>query len=157
MPRGPVPKPREQRVRPGKPPSPDVVAVDGNTYGPALPAGRDWPVETLAWWETWRTCAQASRFCDTDWVYLLDTALLHARLWSGDVSVSSELRLRTAKFGATLEDRLRLRFAVAEPGGGVTSGTPGDGAGRRRAVPSAAERRARLLQAVPQHAEGNDG
>jgi hypothetical protein len=36
-------------------------------------------------------------------------------LWSGNGSVAAELRLRVAKFGATPEDRLRLRMQIAEP------------------------------------------
>jgi hypothetical protein len=52
---------------------------------------------------------------DTDWDFLLDTALLHARYWEGDEKVAAELRLRVAKFGATPEDRARLRMSVGEP------------------------------------------
>lgn len=50
----------------------------------------------------------------TDWDFLLDTALLHAELWSGNRSVAAELRLRVAKFGATPEDRARLRIQVGD-------------------------------------------
>lgn len=52
---------------------------------------------------------------ETDWCFLLDTAVLHAEFWLGDRSVAGELRLRAAKFGATPEDRARLRIAVGEP------------------------------------------
>lgn len=116
--RGPAPKPEGERRRRNKPPVPTtVVAGDGQVRGPELPdvleAG--WPAPTKVWWETWRSCAQASTFTDTDWSFLLDTALLHARLWSGDGSAAAELRLRVAKFGATPEDRLRLRMSIEEP------------------------------------------
>jgi hypothetical protein len=93
------------------------VAADGELRGPELPdcleAG--WPAPTRSWWETWRGSAQASTFTATDWDFLLDTALLHARFWMGDQSVAAELRLRVAKFGATPEDRMRLRLSIGEP------------------------------------------
>lgn len=48
-----------------------------------------------------------------DWAELRDTAVLHGLYWSGDVKLAGELRLRTAKFGATAEDRARLRIQYA--------------------------------------------
>src|SRR5699024_12788680 len=58
---------------------------------------------------------QAEHFGSTDWSFLLDTAILHANLWvNGDTTVLPELRLRVAKFGATPEDRARLRMQFAE-------------------------------------------
>ena len=80
------------------------------------PDSFDWPAATREWWRTWRTSAQASKFTETDWLFLLDTAVLHAEFWLGDPSVAGELRLRVAKFGATPEDRARLRLQVGEPG-----------------------------------------
>lgn len=70
---------------------------------------------TLAWWETWRRSPQAATFTATDWDFLVDTALLHARFWAGDEKVAAELRLRVAKFGATPEDRARLRMQLGDP------------------------------------------
>jgi hypothetical protein len=91
------------------------LVVDDEIRGPELPGGIDWPVVTLAWWETWRRSAQAAAFTATDWDFMVDTALLHARFWAGDEKVAGELRLRVAKFGATPEDRLRLRMQIGEP------------------------------------------
>jgi hypothetical protein len=88
---------------------------DEQVRGPDLPGGIEWPVVTLAWWETWRRSPQAAAFTDTDWDFLVDTALLHARFWAGDEKVAGELRLRVAKFGATPEDRARLRMQVGDP------------------------------------------
>jgi hypothetical protein len=62
----------------------------------------------------WARSPQSELFTESDWSELLDTALLHARLWRGEVSVASELRLRVAKFGATPEDRARLRIQFAQ-------------------------------------------
>jgi hypothetical protein len=129
-----------ERRRRNKPEPVAVVRADGRVYGPELPDVYEWPAATLAWWETWRRCAQASTFTDTDWSFMVDTAVLHAEFWLGNRSVAAELRLRVAKFGATPEDRARLRLQVGEPD--------------EVAVPSrlktkgAADRRGRLLRAV---------
>lgn len=112
---GPAPKGAAQRRRRNKTAPVTVVVADGKVYGPDLPDSYDWPDATLKWWQTWRTTAQAARFTETDWSFLIDTAVLHAEFWLGNRSVAAELRLRAAKFGATPEDRARLRLQVGEP------------------------------------------
>lgn len=79
----------------------------------ALPGGDEWPKETLAWWDNWGEQPQAAEFSATDWDALAEAAVLHARFWQGDLKVAAELRLRVAKFGATAEDRARLRIQFA--------------------------------------------
>lgn len=69
-----------------------------------------WPAQTRAWWKRWGDSPLSDEFGDTDWGFLLDTAVLHAMFWRGDARVAGELRLREAKFGATPDDRLRLRI-----------------------------------------------
>ncbi len=114
--RGPAPKDPAQRRRRNAPPAPTlVITQDDEVRGPELPAGFVWPEPTRRWWETWRSSPQSQALTGTDWDFLLDTALLHAELWAGNGSVAGELRLRVAKFGATPEDRLRLRMQVTEP------------------------------------------
>jgi len=116
--RGPAPsKERSQRVRPGRNvPETTAIAADDELRGPALPddaLSEPWHSRTLAWWQTWRCSAQAVTFTATDWDFLIDTALMHHTMWSkGRWEFASELRLRAAKFGATPEDRLRLRMQV---------------------------------------------
>lgn len=113
---GPAPKDPEQRRRRNADPIPVATLVaDDQVRGPDLPGGIEWPVVTLAWWTTWRNSPQAAAFTDTDWDFLVDTALLHARFWKGDEKVAGELRLRVAKFGATPEDRARLRMQIGDP------------------------------------------
>lgn len=75
-----------------------------------------WPETTKRWWAMWNDSPLSEEFTATDWSELMDTALLHARFWSGQLSLASELRLRVAKFGATPEDRARLKiqFAAAD-------------------------------------------
>lgn len=138
--RGPAPKDSAERRRRNATAPVAVVTNDGAQHGPELPAHIDWPDATRDWWDTWRTAAQASTFTDTDWSFLLDTAVLHMAFWDGDRSVASELRLRAAKFGATPEDRARLKIAVGEPS------TPD--APARVKTPAARTRRERLLKAV---------
>ena len=115
--RGPAPKDPDKRVRRNADPAPlESLAADGELRGPDLPDGMEWPDRTQRWWATWRLSPQAQTFTESDWDFLLDTALLHARMWLGDAKVAAEVRLRVAKFGATPEDRLRLRMQVDAPG-----------------------------------------
>lgn len=77
----------------------------------------DWHPMTKRWWRHWRLSPQASRMLsDPDWDFLLDTALMHHVMWSKKRwEFASEIRLRVAKFGATPEDRLRLRADIVVP------------------------------------------
>jgi hypothetical protein len=145
--RGPAPKnPAARRRRNPDPVPTQVVEEDGEVRGPELPDEFEWPPATVRWWETWRTSAQATTFTPTDWEFLLDTALLHAAFWSGETGVGAELRLRVAKFGATPEDRARMRLQVGDPA--VKPDVPG---GKARPVPPnvarLADRRKRLAGA----------
>lgn len=115
-----IPKDPAQRIRRNADTIPTTVLTDEGPNaplaGPPLPGRADqWPEQTQRWWWTWRRSPQAKTFTPTDWDFMIDTALLHARLWGGDSRVAAELRLRVAKFGATLEDRLRLRMQVTGP------------------------------------------
>ena len=85
-----------------------------------------WPDVTREWWLMWANSPLSAGFTATDWSELRDTARLHALYWLGDKSVAAELRLRVAKFGATPEDRARLRiqFAAADEADGKRSRKP---------------------------------
>lgn len=123
------------------------LAADGRTRGPklpddVLPDGEDWHPRTRTWWDTWRKSAQAQRFTPTDWDFLIDTALMHHTVWSkGKWEFAAELRLRAAKFGATPEDRMRLKLAVDMPEGSKPSKAEGAGS-----VTEISSRRARLAE-----------
>lgn len=116
---GPAPKDAATRRRRNKPAAPSVtVEVDGELRGPELPDLVDdaWHSRTVAWYRTWRASAQAQVFTDTDWDFLIDTALMHHTMWSkGKWEFASEVRLRGAKLGATRDDRKRLGVDVAAP------------------------------------------
>lgn len=137
--RGPAPKPvlqRESRTQ-ARNDAATKLTADGDLRGPDLPEGA-WHPRTLEWWNTWRRSAQAQVLTPTDWDVLMETALLHTELWNGDTKAAAELRLRVAKFGATVEDRLRLKMQVdaeVEAAAPVTQGVTSD-------------RRKRLLKAV---------
>jgi hypothetical protein len=101
------------------------LVADGKLRGFPLPSGwvtnpktgevEDWHPATVKWWTDWRKSPQATRMLTrVDWDYLLDTALLHHRMWkTGNVELASEVRLRVANFGATIADRQRLRADIA--------------------------------------------
>lgn len=135
-------KPASQRVRRNKPAAVPVLVADGKVYGSDLPATHEWPEATVKWWQAWRTSPQAAKFTDTDWSFMLDTAVLHAEFWLGNRTVAGELRLRVAKFGATMEDRLRLKFAIGEPD------TAPDVPATRLRTKAESSRRERALRAV---------
>jgi hypothetical protein len=138
--RGPAPKGTRSRARDQKHDEAlqTVVLPDSELRGPDLPDGFDWPPRTVAWWRIWRESPQAQTFTDTDWSFLLDTAVMHAEFWLGNRALAAELRLRVAKFGATPEDRLRLKLSIGEPGKGSV----------KLQAKAPAARRARLLKAV---------
>lgn len=111
--RGPVAKDPSRRARRNVDPIPQTTLEFVPGVQPELP-DRDWPEQTVTWWAMWGRSPQAVLFTESDWSELLDTAILHARLWNGDIKVGAELRLRVAKFGATPEDRARLRIQFAQ-------------------------------------------
>lgn len=116
--RGPAPKDPSRRARRNDDGVTRTRLPLVRAAQPDLPQGADrWPARTREWWQTWRESPIAADFTAVDWEFLLETALLHARFWGGDSSVAGELRLRVAKFGATPEDRMRLRidFVDVEP------------------------------------------
>ena len=126
---GPPPKDPSKRARTNKDvisirtlvatasPQPDlptryrsVKDADGDTF----PDEVDWPFQTTLWWAKWGTSPLAAEFTEIDWSELLIAAFLHAEFMEGNYKLAGELRLRTAKFGATPEDRLRLRIQFAQ-------------------------------------------
>ena len=155
--RGPAPKANARRRVTGKAPDKIPTTIVPATpsrepLGPPLPDDREWPKQTLVWWDVWRRSEQASLFMQSDWLYLQDMALIHGMVWSlsfdelrdkmGLVTgLMAELRLRCAKYGVTIEDRMRLRVTSSAAPMTVPVETPS-------AVPVAGDRRSRLLKAV---------
>jgi hypothetical protein len=119
--RGPAPKDPTKRRRRNAADPETVISPDNELRGPELPEGilpndEEWHPRTRQWWQTWRESPQATTFIDTDWDFLIDTALLHHVMWTkGRWEFASEVRLRAAKYGATPEDRARLKLKVDDP------------------------------------------
>ena len=113
--RGPAPKPASARARR------NMDAVQSTTLRfvradqPDLPEDIDWHPRTRQWWADWAASPQAETLTRIDWSFLLDTALMHHAMWSkGQWTLAAEVRLRVAKYGATPEDRSRLRMVFAD-------------------------------------------
>jgi hypothetical protein len=154
---GPAPKDPRKRARQNKDPQPQTVLRFEQAEAPDLPTFEiekdgallewKWPARTVEWWETWKASPQAEHFSSTDWQFLLDTALIHARFWMGDLSAAGELRLRVAKHGATMEDRARLRMQFAQA----------DEADSRRPEGASSSRERRgVLRALPDPKASNE-
>lgn len=121
--KGPVPKDASTRARRNKP-GQMTVLVAVATDQPELPTRYvsrddedgtyrdviDWPVATVLWWNAWAESPLSNGFTSMDWEELKLAALAHAAVQEGDLKMLPELRLRTAKFGATPEDRARLKI-----------------------------------------------
>jgi hypothetical protein len=97
------------------------LIADKKLRGPSLPklvtktgAVEAWHPQTVKWWNHWRRSPQAIRMMTgPDWDFLLDTALMHHEMWKNRKwELAAEIRLRVQKFGATPEDRSRLRVEI---------------------------------------------
>lgn len=118
--RGPAPAAAKRRRN--KDPEPvTVVAAADQPRGPELPEGvlpdgDDWHPQTRALWDALRRNPLLVDEPELGWQFLIDTALMHHTMWSkGRWEFASEVRLRVAKYGATPEDRMRLKVKIAVP------------------------------------------
>ena len=78
---------------------------------PPLPDSMNWPEITTTWWDALKGLPGADDFTEMQWLYLMDTALLHASVWSGDFTKHGELGRRMAEFGVTPAAMARLNGA----------------------------------------------
>lgn len=146
--RGPAPKEVRSRKRATTAREAEMTELeaDGELYGPELPEGvlpdgADWHPRTVALWDSLRSLPLLKNELDLGWEFLLDTALMHHTMWSkGRWEFASEVRLRLAKFGATPEDRMRLKIKVSTPVDEAKRPAPASGG----SVSDIASRRARL-------------
>lgn len=121
----------EDRQRTNAPLYPKVpVNWDGAERGPELPEhpfagdGIKWCAHTVRWWNKWRNSPQSMVMLESDWELMMETAILHDMLWNpyrknvGAVSMTqlaSEIRRRVAAYGASFEDRVKLRMEIKTP------------------------------------------
>lgn len=137
---GPPPKHDDDRQRRNAPVYDKVQPEwDGIVRGPELPGPPFvWCDKAVQWWETWRRSPQSMLMMETDWDYMLDTALLYNAMWTPDIVVdkdtgtftyqpksagqltalSKEVRNRTAEYGDTWANRRKLRMSIVQPSQG---------------------------------------
>lgn len=118
--RGPAPKDPSRRARTNKQPVQQRV-LDATGVQPVdlpmdlLPEGDEWHPATLRWWGRWCESPLAENLPAVDWSELEACAVLHHEFMrKRSFTLGSELRLRMAKWGATPEDRARLRISIAD-------------------------------------------
>lgn len=106
--RGQVPK--ENAVRRNKHES--AVEISAETQpGRELPRGLGISsAGAKRFWKTWSESPQSATWIETDWIELEITTKLVDALYQGDLKQAGEIRQRVAKWGATNEDRARLRM-----------------------------------------------
>lgn len=115
--------PAAERKSKKKRPENELIEAPSEANGYALPPGLmtdrngdpiDWHKATELWWDHWRHSPQSTKMMTRpDWDFLLDTALMHHAMWTYKKwELASEVRLRVSKFGATPEDRARLRMEI---------------------------------------------
>ncbi len=93
----------------------ELVRTSKPARAPDLPKGMH--PTTRAWWRSWVTSPQAPLFTVTDWMRLRLLALLvDAYVREPTPSRLAEIRQTEAKYGATPEDRLRLRWRFKDAG-----------------------------------------
>lgn len=139
--RGPAPAPQRRR-RNKDSTEPTVVVNAGELHGPDLPSGvlpegQEWHPQTVALWDALRRNPLLADEPELGWQFLIDTALMHHTMWSkGRWEFASEVRLRVAKYGATPEDRMRLKVKITPPASEAPApeqqSTPTDLVARRR-------------------------
>ena len=126
--RGPAPKGKRARDR--DTPEFETVRAPASSFHPLpndlLKEGDEWHPATLRWWETWAVSPLAKDLPAVDWCELEACAVLHHEFMKKRTfTLASELRLRVAKFGATPEDRMRLKVKIeTPPSAPVASGLP---------------------------------
>jgi hypothetical protein len=136
--RGPAPKGERVRGRVAL----EELPATGELHGPPLPECPDeggWHPRTVDLWESLRVSPLLADEPELGWVFLVDTARMHHLMWTRGRwdDYASEVRIRLAKFGATPEDRMRLKVKVTKPGGE-------DGPAPRAGVTDMTSRRDRL-------------
>lgn len=107
----------------GPAPKPNAVRRNVHEYAQGLSVepqpGRELPkalgiksAGAKRFWRTWSMAPQTVHWIETDWAELELTCKLVDGLYLGDLKLAGEIRQRVAKWGATVEDRNRLRMTI---------------------------------------------
>ncbi|MBB5123213.1 hypothetical protein AF335_33100 [Streptomyces eurocidicus] len=62
-------------------------------------------------WKTWSGSPQSQHWLETDWAELEMTTKLVDAFYQGETRLAGEIRQRVGRWGATTEDRARLRMS----------------------------------------------
>lgn len=74
-----------------------------------------WHPATVRWWNRWASSPLVDTWTSVDWSEFEACAVLHHEFMKKRTfTLASEIRLRMQKFGATPEDRARLRITFAD-------------------------------------------
>jgi len=117
---GPAPKDPATRARRNKPATPERVVAFVPAGRQALPddlliEGEAWHPATVRWWDRWADSPLSVPWSAVEWSEFEATAVLHQEyMKKRTFTLASEIRLRMAKFGATPEDKARLRIVDAD-------------------------------------------
>ncbi|WP_382465734.1 hypothetical protein ACFIN9_24780 [Streptomyces noursei] len=108
--RGPAPKPNARRRNTDH-------ALGAHSLSPSSGEGRALPrslgIETggaKRFWKTWSAAPQTKHWLETDWIELELTTRLVDAFYQGNFRLAGEIRQRVGRWGATTEDRARLRM-----------------------------------------------
>jgi hypothetical protein len=137
---GPPPKAAGARARRNKSSTAAVIKRDPKVRAPKLPPhpaaedGRDWHVQTLAWWkDVWKS-PMAPEFDESDRHGLFALAMLVDDFWSTGSArlrsqIGAEIRLQGVRFGLSPIDRRRLQWEIERTEEAVTRGSRRRGQG----------------------------
>ena len=84
------------------------------TKAPKLPVEGAWPKQTRKWWKAVTALPHCALWDEGDWAFAVDTALIHAAMWGGDLTRAAEVRLRERAMGTTADARRDLRIRYVE-------------------------------------------
>ncbi len=108
--RGPAPSPNARRRNTDHALGEHGLSLNSGE-GRALP--KSLGVETggaKRFWKTWAAAPQTEHWLETDWAELELTTRLVDAFYQGNVRLAGEIRQRVGRWGATTEDRARLRM-----------------------------------------------
>ncbi|MER6380782.1 hypothetical protein ABT274_12465 [Streptomyces sp. NPDC001127] len=108
--RGPAPNPNARRRNTDHALGEHGLSLSSGE-GRALP--KSLGVETggaKRFWKTWAAAPQTEHWLETDWAELELTTRLVDAFYQGNVRLAGEIRQRVGRWGATTEDRARLRM-----------------------------------------------
>lgn len=105
----------EARAGRHQPRSPDRTVEGREVAAPELPERYRGNTDVESWWTTWVESPQATQFESTDWLSLIEALPLVEALFAGELKWAAEVRIRTARLGATLADRAKAGIVVRRP------------------------------------------